>query len=177
MTDACWSFYFFLVYFLRGVALRVAFMGHWGGTLVAFTVLVGFYWALGLDFSWRFSAFVVYMTNACWSCYFLFSLFFAWCGVACSVYGELGWDPCGVYSVSRFLLGIGVGRFVALFSVCSVYDGCMLVFLFFLIYFLRGVALRVAFMGHWGGTLVAFTVLVGFYWALGLEICGAFQRL
>ena len=43
--------------------------------------------------------------------------------------------------------------------------------------FWRGVALRVAFMGHWGGTIVAFTVLVGFYWALGLDICGAFQRL
>ena len=33
------------------------------------------------------------------------------------------------------------------------------------------------FRGHWGGTLVAFTVLVVFYWALGLDICGAFQRL
>ena len=34
-----------------------------------------------------------------------------------------------------------------------------------------------AFRGHWGGTLVAFTELVVFYWALGLDICGAFQRL
>ena len=58
----------------------------------------------------------------------------------------------------------------------------------------RGVAFRVAFMGHWGGTLVAFTafaafrvhwggnlvaftVLVGFYWASGLDVCGAFQHL
>ena len=39
----------------------------------------------------------------------------------------------------------------------------------------HGVALRVAFMGHWGGTLVAFTVLAGFYWALGLDVCCAFQ--
>ena len=41
----------------------------------------------------------------------------------------------------------------------------------------RGVALRVALRGHWGGTLVAFTVLVVFCWALGLDVCGAFQRL
>ena len=45
------------------------------------------------------------------------------------------------------------------------------------IYFLCGVALCVAFRGHWGGTLVAFTVLVVFCWALGLDVCGAFQRL
>ena len=38
-------------------------------------------------------------------------------------------------------------------------------------------ALLVAFMGHWGGTVVAFTVSVRFYWALGLDVCGAFQRL
>ena len=38
-------------------------------------------------------------------------------------------------------------------------------------------AVRVALRGHWGGTLVAFTVLVVFYWALGLDVCGAFQRL
>ena len=41
----------------------------------------------------------------------------------------------------------------------------------------RGVALRVALRGHWGGTLVAFTVLVVFCWALGLDVCGAFQHL
>ena len=35
-----------------------------------------------------------------------------------------------------------------------------------------------AVRGLWGGTLVAFTVLVVFfYWALGLDICGTFQRL
>ena len=48
---------------------------------------------------------------------------------------------------------------------------------YFYLLFLFYAALRVAFMGHWGGTLVAFTVLVGFYWALGLDVCGAFQRL
>ena len=62
---------------------------------------------------------------------------------------------------------------MALFSLCSVYEGCRLVFLFYLLlYFLCGVALCVAFVGHWGGTLVAFTVLVGFYWALGWGPCG-----
>ena len=68
---------------------------------------------------------------------------------------------------------------MALFGVCSVHEGCRLVFLFysFILFYFFGVALRLAFMGHWGGTLMAFTVLVGFYWALGLDVCGAFQRL
>ena len=70
--------------------------------------------------------------------------------------------------------------FVVLFSVCSVYEARRLVFLFYSFIFCvawRGVALRVALRGHWGGTLVAFTVLVVFCWALGLDDCGAFQRL
>ena len=105
------------------MALRVAFMGHRGGTLVAFTVLVGFI-------------------------------------------GHWGWT------------------FVVLFSICCVYEVCRLVCLLYLFIYLfiycvawRGVAWRVAFMEHWGGTLMAFTVLAGFYWALGLDVCGAFQRL
>ena len=53
--------------------------------------------------------------------------------------------------------------------------GLFILFIYFILFF--GVALRLAFMGHWGGTLMAFTVLVGFYWALGLDVCGAFQRL
>ena len=66
----------------------------------------------GVGQLWRFSAFVVYMRDAGWSFYFisLFYFIFFWCGVGFSVYGALGWDPYGVYSVSRFLLGIGVGR-------------------------------------------------------------------
>ena len=59
---------------------------------------------------------------------------------------------------------------MALFSVCSVYEGCRLVFLSYVFIFCvawRGVALRVAFMGHWGGTLVAFTVLVVFVLGIG----------
>ena len=42
------------------VALRVAFMGHWGGTLVALTVLVVFYWALGWTSVALFSVCSVY---------------------------------------------------------------------------------------------------------------------
>ena len=54
MRDAGWSFYLMYLFFVwrgvawRGGALRVAFMGHWGGTLVAFTVLVVF--VLGIGF-------------------------------------------------------------------------------------------------------------------------------
>ena len=52
---------------------------------------------------------------------------------------------------------------MALFSVCSVYEVCRLVFLFYsFIYILCGVALHVALRRHWGGTLVAFTVFVLF---------------
>ena len=116
MRDAGWSCILFICLFIFCVALRVAFMGHWGGTLVAFTVLVGFI-------------------------------------------GHWGWT------------------FVVLFSICSVYEVCRLVCLLYLFIVWRGVALRVAFMGHWGGTLVAFIVLAGFYWAFGLDVCGVFQRL
>ena len=34
----------------RGVAFRVAFMGHWGGTLVAFTAFAAFIRRLGWSF-------------------------------------------------------------------------------------------------------------------------------
>ena len=76
-----------------------------------------------------------------------------------------------------FLLGIGVGH-LGHFSAFVVFmrdARWSFYFIHLFIYFC--VALRLAFMGHWGGTLVAFTVLVGFYWALGLDVCGAFQRL
>ena len=93
-----------------------------------------------------------------------------------SVLGALGRDPCGVYSVSSFLLGIGVGHLWR-FSAFVVYMRDAGWSFYFIYLFIFCVALRVTFMGHWGGTLVAFTVLVGFYWALGLDVCGAFQRL
>ena len=72
----------------------------------------------------------------------------AWRGVACSVHGALGWDPCGVYSVSRFLLGIRVGRlwrfsaFVA-FMRHAGWSG-------YFIYLLRGVACSVYGALGWG---------------------------
>ena len=63
---------------------------------------------------------------------------------------------------------------MALFSVCSVYEACRLVCLLYLFIYLfiycvawRGVAFRVAFMGHWGGTLVAFTAFAAFIRRLG----------
>ena len=80
------------------------------------------------------SAFVAFLRHAGWSVYFIYLFIYcvAWRGVACSVHGALGWDPCGVYSVSRFLLGIGVGRLLrfsgiwashlcGIQSVCSIY--------------------------------------------------------
>ena len=70
---------------------------------------------------------------------------------------------------------------MALFSVCSVYEVCRLVCLLFIYLFIylfivwRGVALRVAFMGHWGGALVAFTVFVAFMRRLGWSPFVAFR--
>ena len=65
---------------------------------------------------------------------------------------------------------------MALFSVCSVYEACRLVCLLYLfIYFIvwRGVAFRVAFLGHWGGALVASTAFVAFMRRLGWSpFCG-----
>ena len=76
---------------------------------------------------------------------------------------------------------------MALFSVCSVYEACRLVcllyfFIYLFIYFIffffycvawRGVAFRVAFLGHWGGALVASTAFVAFMRRLGWSpFCG-----
>ena len=68
---------------------------------------------------------------------------------------------------------------MALFSVCSVYEACRLVCLLYLFIYLfffivwRGVAFRVAFMGHWGGALVASTAFVAFMRRLGWSpFCG-----
>ena len=72
----------------------------------------------------------------------LFTLFIyllcgvAWRGVACSVYGTLGWGPCGVHSVWSVYEAFWAGRLFVAFRVF------------------------VTFMGHWGGTLVAFTVFL-----------------
>ena len=113
-------------------------MGHWGGTLVAFTVLVVFLLGIGVGRLWRFSAFVAFMRHAGWSVYFICLFFCVWRCVACSVYGALGWGACGVHSV------------------CSVYEA------FGLVVFFAAFIVFLTFMGHWSGTLVAFTVFVLF---------------
>ena len=71
---------------------------------------------------------------------------------------------------------------MALFSVCSVYEVCRLVCLLYLFIYLfnfcvawRGMALRVAFMGHWGGALVVFTAFVAFMRRLGWSPFVAFR--
>ena len=69
------SYLFIFCVAWRGVALRVAFMGHWGGTLVAFTVLVVFVLGIGVGRLWRFSAFVAFMRHAGWSVYFIYLFF------------------------------------------------------------------------------------------------------
>ena len=127
---------FFHLLFLFYTALRVAFMGHWGGTLVAFTVLVGFYWALGLDVCALFSVCSVYEACRLVCLLYLFIYCVAWRGVACSVYGALGWGPCGVHSVWSVYEAFWAGRLFVAFRVF------------------------VTFMGYWGGTLVAFTVFL-----------------
>ena len=73
---------------------------------------------------------------------------------------------------------------MALFSVCSVYEACRLVCLLYLFIYLfiycvawRGVAFRVAFMGHWGGTLVAFTAFAAFIRLLGWSFYAHFEWL
>ena len=66
---------------------------------------------------------------------------------------------------------------MALFSVCSVYEGCRLVlyFIYLFIYFLRGVACSV--YGALGWDPCGVYSVSRFYWALGLDVCGAFQHL
>ena len=42
----------------------------------------------------------------------LLYLFIAWRGVACSVYGALGWGPCGVHSVCSVYEASGLIAFL-----------------------------------------------------------------
>ena len=74
-------FIVFIYLFIFCVALRVSFMGHWGGTLVAFTVSVRFLLGIGVGRLWRFSAFVAFMRHAGWSVYFTLFIYLL-CGVA-----------------------------------------------------------------------------------------------
>ena len=123
----------FIYFFVCGVALRVAFMGHWGGALVAFT------------------AFVAFMKRLDWS---------PFCGIysVSNVYGALEWDPCGVYSVCIVygVLGLDVCGF---HSICSIYRafGPVILVAFRLLVVFMGDwgGTRLAFtalvvvMGHW----------------------------
>ena len=106
------------------------FIGHWGWTFVALSSVCSVYEGCRLVFL-----------------FYLFIYFL--CEVACSVYGALGWDPCGVYSVSRFLLGIGVGRLWRF----SAFEGCRLVCLLYLFIYCvawRGVECSVYGALGWG---------------------------
>ena len=110
--EGCRLVFLFYLFIFCGMALRVAFMGHWGGTLVAFTVLsVFFKLGIGVGRLWRFSASVSFMRHAGWSVYFTY-LFFVWRGVACSVYGALVWGPCGVHSVRSVYEAFGLVAFL-----------------------------------------------------------------
>ena len=63
------------------MALLVAFMGHWGGTLVAFTVLVGFIGHWGWTFVVLFSICSVYEVCRLVCLLYLFIYCVAWRGV------------------------------------------------------------------------------------------------
>ena len=116
----------------------------------------------GVGQLWRFSAFVVYMRDAGWSFYFIHLFYFIfWRGVAFSVYGALGWDPYGVYSVSRFLLGIGVGRLWR-FSAFMRHAGWSVYFFYLFIYLFIFLLCGVAWRG----------VSCSVYGALGWGPCG-----
>ena len=127
-----------------------------GGTLVAFTAFAAVIRRLGWSFFCPFRVFAA--VRGLWG-------------------GTLVAFTVLVVFFFFFLLGIGVGHLwhFSAFVVFMRDARWSFYFLHLFIYFC--VALRLAFMGHWGGTLMAFTVLVGFYWALGLDVCGAFQRL
>ena len=82
----------------------------------------------------KFTAFAAFIRRLGWSFFAHFKCL--------QCLGALGRDPCGVYSVGSFLLGIGVGHLWC-FSAFVVYnnEGCRRVFIFYLLlYFLRGVA-------------------------------------
>ena len=76
---------------------------------------------------------------------------------------------------SSFLLGIGFGHFwhVSAFVLFMRLAGWSFYFIHLFIFCVawRGVACSA--QGALGGTLVAFAVLVVFYWALVLDVCGA----
>ena len=115
-------FYSFIYLFLRGVAFSI--YGALGWDSCGVYRVSRFLLGIGVGRLWRFSAFVAFMRHAGWSVYFiylfiyLFIYFFivrrgvAWRGVSCSVYGALGWGPCGVHSVCSVYEAFGLVAFL-----------------------------------------------------------------
>ena len=137
-----WAGRLFIYLIFSPFRVFAAFRGHWGGTLVAFTVLVVFTGHWGWTLMALFSVCSVY--EGCRLVFLFIYLFFVWRGAACSVHGALGWDSCGVYSVSSFLLGIGVGRLwrLSTFVAFMRHAGWSVYFIYLFIYCVawRGVA-------------------------------------
>ena len=78
-------------------------------------------------------------------------LVLAWHGVACSVYGALGWDPCGVHHVCKIYEALGL-------DVCDIFTAF------------------VAFMEHWrctSGTWVLFLHALHRWVPPGLDYWGS----
>ena len=65
----------------------IVFMGHWGWTFVAFTVFVLFMECFGLDVCGVHSVCSVF--EAFRLVFFIYLFILLWCGVACGVYGSL----------------------------------------------------------------------------------------
>ena len=61
-----------------------------------------------------FTAFVAFLRRSGWS--FIYLLYFS-CGMVCSVYGALGWDPCGIHSVCSTYDAFGLVHFHGAFRV------------------------------------------------------------
>ena len=120
-----------------------------------------------------FTAFVAFLRRLGWS--FIY-LFFPPFRVFAAFRGHWG-GTLMAFTVLVVFTGHWGWTLVALFSVCSVSEGCRLVFLFYLfIYCLCGVACSVHGALGWDSCGV-YIVSSFFYWALGLDVCGAFLRL
>ena len=93
----------------------------------------------------------------------------------------MGWDPSGVYSVSSGNGALAVNIFCGVYGVCIVYElfgmnvrqvhsVCSIYEAFGPVIF-EAFRVFIAFMGHWGWTLVAFTELEVFR-GVGLVVGG-----
>ena len=118
-------FYSFIYLFLRGVAFSI--YGALGWDSCGVYRVSRFVLGIGVGRLWRFSAFVAFMRHAGWSVYFIYLFIYlfiyyyfffivwrgvAWRGVSCSVYGALGWGPCGVHNVCSVYEAFGLVAFL-----------------------------------------------------------------